>query len=120
MKRNTLIICTLIISLFYSAITNEALAKGFKADIKGTVIEKSNGDPLAYATVTILTQENKIVAGATTDDKANFKVVTPVSRSYKVRISFIGFKEIEVTLEAGNDPVDMGDRKSTRLNSSHQ
>ncbi len=108
MKRNTLIICTLIISLFYSAITNEALAKGFKADIKGTVIEKSNGDPLAYATVTILTQENKIVAGATTDDKGNFKVVTPVSGSYKVRISFIGFKEIEVTLEAGNDPVDMG------------
>lgn len=108
MKYKALIICTLILSVFYSGFPTEGTAKGFKADIKGIVKEKSNGDPLAYATITILSKENKIVAGATTDGNGKFKVVTPVSGSYKIRISFIGFKEIEIPLEAGNDPVDMG------------
>ena len=67
MKYKALIICTLILSVFYSGFPTEGTAKGFKADIKGIVKEKSNGDPLAYATITILSKENKIVAGATTD-----------------------------------------------------
>ena len=108
MKRKSLIICTLIVSLICIGMQSISYAKSFKADIKGSVKEKSNKEPLAFATVTILTSDNKIVAGATTDENGNFKITTPVSGSYKVKISFIGFKDHELDLVAGDKPIDMG------------
>ncbi|MEG0890598.1 MAG: TonB-dependent receptor [Bacteroidales bacterium] len=74
-------------------------AKPVKTDIKGQVFEKRNNQPLAFATITIITDDNKIVTGATSGDNGEFKLSALVNGNYKIVISFIGYKNLEMPLE---------------------
>lgn len=85
-----------------------ASGKGIQTDIKGKVLEKTTGAPLPYATVTVLGPDNKVVTGAMSGDKGEFAFRSLVDGDYKLQISFIGYKNVELQLKAGEKNIDLG------------
>lgn len=83
-------------------------AKPARTDIKGKVLEKGNNTPLAFATITVLNPDNKVVKGGTSGDNGEFSFTSLAPGKYKVQISFIGYKNRELPLEATGKDVDMG------------
>ena len=80
-----LIISILIFSSAFGAKNNGIIV--------GKVTEKSNGNPLPFATVSIQNEEKKIVGGATTGDDGNFQINNLIFGKCNVKVSFIGFKD---------------------------
>ena len=72
---NKLISLILTILVFSSA-----FASRNSGVIVGKVIEKSNGNPLPFATVSIQDEAKKIVGGATTGDSGDFKIDNVIYR----------------------------------------
>ena len=69
-----------------------ALAQQGTVTIKGTVVEESNGQPIAYATVMVGDNETKKpINGTTTKDDGSFSLETDASEYY-IEVSFLGFK----------------------------
>jgi outer membrane receptor protein involved in Fe transport len=59
--------------------------------IKGTVVEESSGQPIAYATVMVGDNETKKpIEGTTTMDDGSFSLETDAS-DYYIEVSFLGF-----------------------------
>lgn len=60
--------------------------------IKGTVVEESSGQPIAYATVMVGDNEtNKPLDGTTTMDDGSFSLETDAT-DYYIEVSFLGFR----------------------------
>ncbi|MBU2905140.1 TonB-dependent receptor family protein [Arenibacter algicola] len=60
--------------------------------IKGTVVEESSGQPIAYATVMVGDNETKKpIDGTTTMDDGSFSLETDAS-DYYIEVSFLGFR----------------------------
>ena len=60
--------------------------------IKGTVVEESSGQPIAYATVMVGDNETKKpIDGTTTLDDGSFSLETDAS-DYYIEVSFLGFR----------------------------
>ncbi len=69
-----------------------ALAQQGTVTIKGTVVEESNGQPIAYATVMVGDNETKKpINGTTTKDDGSFSLETDASEYY-IEVSFLGFR----------------------------
>lgn len=83
-------------------------AKPARTDIKGKILEKGNNTPLAFATITVLSPDNKVVKGGTSGDSGEFSFTALAPGKYKVQISFIGYKNLELPLEVTGKDVDMG------------
>lgn len=101
------IVIITIIALCASCVYSNA--KAVKTDIKGRVYEKINGQPMAFATITVLNKDNKIVAGATSKDNGEFAFTTLIDGDYKMIISFIGYKNLEIPLTVNSSKsIDLG------------
>ncbi len=77
--------------------------------IYGKVIEKENGKPLPYATISIHTKDNSIIGGTITSEDGTFKLINS-SLSYedcKVKVSFIGFRDTLVPVPGLGDDINM-------------
>jgi outer membrane receptor protein involved in Fe transport len=69
-----------------------AMAQQATVTIKGTVVEESSGQPIAYATVMVGDNETKKpLEGTTTLDNGSFSLETNASDFY-IEVSFLGFK----------------------------
>ncbi|SHE42770.1 Outer membrane receptor proteins, mostly Fe transport [Arenibacter palladensis] len=69
-----------------------AIAQQGTVTIKGTVVEESNGQPIAYATVMVGDNETKKpIDGTTTMDNGSFSLETDAS-DYYIEVSYLGFK----------------------------
>ncbi|MEG0519331.1 MAG: TonB-dependent receptor [Bacteroidales bacterium] len=96
-----------IVALCVSCVYSNA--KAVKTDIKGKVYEKVSGQPLAFATITVLNGEHKIVTGATSKENGDFTFTTLVDGYYKMIISFIGYKNLEIPLTVNSSKsIDLG------------
>ena len=63
-----------------------------KAIIKGKVIDGTNGEPLDYATITILSKKDSaLVTGGITDEKGTFTIETKMGQ-YFAQIDFLAFQ----------------------------
>ena len=82
-----------------------------KAIIKGKVIDGTTGQPLDYATITILSQkDSSLITGGITDEKGMFTIETKMGK-YFAQIDFLAFqtKTIErIPLGKGQLLADLG------------
>lgn len=82
-----------------------AKKKSIKGTISGSVVDTSNQERVAYATISLTKAgRKKIVDGVLSDDEGNFKFKGVVNGKYDLTISFLGYQErkmenIEVTLK---------------------
>jgi len=98
MYRNT---TTLLVILL---ISTSLFAAKHNNTITGKIIEKENGKALSFATVSVQDKEAKIIGGATSDEDGRFTISNLGNDSYKVRISFIGFKDTIINVKTSEIP----------------
>jgi outer membrane receptor protein involved in Fe transport len=80
-------------SLFLLALSTSGLTFAQTATFKGKVIDESSKDPVAYATVVILSSTTKsVLDGTTTDDTGSFELKTD-SSNVSVKITFFNYEE---------------------------
>jgi len=86
------ILSILFLALAFTLSAQQKEIKGI-GKITGRVIDSASGKPVEYATVgLVLVAGNKVVNGTVTDDKGFFKLTNISEGTYKVTISFIGYK----------------------------
>ena len=86
----------LTIALFANVIM--CLAQDSK--IKGLLFDKATNEAMAFASVALLQDDGTVVAGAMVNEKGVFEI-DAVQGSYKLRASYIGYKEFIDALETG-------------------
>jgi ferric enterobactin receptor len=65
--------------------------------ISGRIVDSTTGQPVQYATLSLNTvPDNNVVNGGSADDKGTFKLTGVAYGSYKMLITFIGYKTKEV------------------------
>lgn len=70
----------------------KAMAQQGTVTIKGTVVEESSGQPIAYATIMVGDNETKRpIDGTTTTDDGSFSLETAATEFY-IEVSFLGFR----------------------------
>ena len=60
--------------------------------LTGTVLDKSSGSPLPFATVAVMNADSVVVTGAVTDDHGAYRVAIPARGQYLLSVSFIGYQ----------------------------
>jgi len=78
-------------------------------EFKGKVVDKSTGQPVAYATVMATNNESKkAIVGTTTLEDGSFSLKTDAT-NYSIEISFIGFEKKIIQPPMSNNPkIDLG------------
>jgi ferric enterobactin receptor len=109
-KTTAVTVLFLLFTLFAKAQHPENTATGV---ITGRVIDSVSKQPVEYASISLLTQENdKVVNGTTTDDKGNFKLINVADGNYKMLIYFIGYRtgvQNTIVVNKTNPTVVLGD-----------
>ena len=72
--------------------------------IYGKVIEKENGKPLPFATVSIHSLNNVVLGGTTSENDGSFKLNKVIDEECIIKISFIGFKDSTFRISPASDP----------------
>ncbi|MDD3033750.1 MAG: TonB-dependent receptor [Bacteroidales bacterium] len=93
-KLTNLLVILLISTTTFAARNNNT--------ITGKVIEKDNGKALSYATISVHDKDSKVVGGAISNEEGKFTVEKLMNESYKVKISFIGFKDTTILIKASD------------------
>lgn len=83
--------------------------------VTGKVIEKENGNPLGFATVSLHSAQNRVVGGTTTLDDGTFQIERLEAGIYSLKVSFIGFRDTLVSVEIlnGAETLNVGILKLT-------
>ena len=106
----------LLFFAFSSEAQNKITAPG---KITGRIIDSISGQPLEYATISLLAQkENKLINGTTTDSKGAFKLPDIPEGSYKISVYFIGYKRLEkryILISKTNPVIILGDIKLSAI-----
>ncbi|WP_050809657.1 TonB-dependent receptor [Ochrovirga pacifica] len=89
--------------------TIQSYAQG-NATISGRVIELSTKNPIPFANILITNDSDATVTGSITDENGRFSIKGLKEGNYKVKISFIGYKEKEIPVLVGslNNAFDLG------------
>lgn len=96
----------------YDRVENSATGNGI---LRGTVYDTEMGEPVPYATVTVM-QNNEIVNGSITDFDGNY-MIKPISPGYyDVKCSYIGYQDVNYT--ALNISANLSTYQDFQLNSS--
>lgn len=105
MKLKVLLICMLACTVGIQAQTsvtnNPAVTIGL-GTISGKVVDKSNNEPLPYASVTIK-ENGKVLTGGFTKDNGTFQITNLPLKSLYVEVVFMGYKKYETTVQLGSD-----------------
>ncbi len=76
-----------------AAAPNTHTSTEVKGSIVGTIIDATDGNPVAYATISVFEGE-LLVNGTITDDAGKFEVEGLKNGTYRLSISFIGYESI--------------------------
>jgi len=76
--------------------------------ISGTVVDKSNGAPLAFASIVLKDAEEKVRTGTITDGNGAFQISELAAGTYLLEIEFIGYTAQQI-------PVELGEQQRLRL-----
>ena len=69
-----------------------SMALSAQTVLRGTVVDKSNNEPLPFATVAVMNTDSTVVAGAVTIDNGEYRVDIPARGHYLLAVSFIGYQ----------------------------
>ncbi len=90
----------------------ETMASG---TITGRIVDSTTRQPIEYASISLVTQaDDKVVNGATTDDKGKFALTAIPDGTYKMQVYFIGFKtgiKTNIVINKNNSIIALGDFK---------
>ncbi len=79
------------------------------ADIRGTLIDKSDQSPLISATVQLLSAgDNSVLSGTVSDSNGRFRLSGVARGKYVARITYVGYESKSIPVSVGNETVDMG------------
>ena len=110
MKQAILSIYTFLFIIFFSFSQNPYKGAEFtnQFNVFGKIIDSESGEPLEYATVTILkVEENSVVTGGITDKDGVFNI--PTSKGdYNILIEYISFKNYTINNLSINENKDLG------------
>jgi len=70
-------------------------------DVSATVRNKVTKQPIEFATVEFLSAKDSLLIGCITDSKGHFEI-TPPTKAQKLRIRFIGYKNVEIPFKDKN------------------
>jgi len=91
MKRNLI---PIIILLF----TDFCVQAQTTSTIVGIVVELETQEPMQYVNVVLLNDsDSTLVGGTVTDDEGEFEFLDVESKQYRIKISFIGFEDVEMS-----------------------
>jgi len=91
--KNIIILILLTITVIISTGIYATEVTPPKGKIKGSVVDKTAGKPLEYATVALYTDDNELITGTITDYLGHFKLDRPEKGDYYLLISFMGLKD---------------------------
>ncbi len=108
--KHQLLFLALVASVFYSIAQPPPLdAKG--GTIAGTLVDESNGQPVEYGTISVLSlPDSVLITGGISDMEGKFEIEAPFGK-YALRIQFIAYetKEVaDVSLTPKESRVDLG------------
>ena len=110
MKQAILSVYTFLFIVFFSFSQNPYKGSEFtnQFNVFGKIIDSESGEPLEYATVTILkVEENSVVTGGITDKDGVFNI--PTSKGdYNILIEYISFKNYTINNLSVNENKDLG------------
>ena len=110
MKQAILSIYTFLFIIFFSFSQNPYKGAEFtnQFNVFGKIIDSESGEPLEYATVTILkVEENSVVTGGITDKDGVFNI--PAAKGdYNILIEYISFKNYTINNLSVNENKDLG------------
>lgn len=110
MKQAILSVYTFLFIVFFSFSQNPYKGSEFtnQFNVFGKIIDSESGEPLEYATVTILkVEENSVVTGGITDKDGIFNI--PTSKGdYNILIEYISFKNYTINNLSVNENKDLG------------
>ena len=87
----------MVLLLLFVSITAALGAQSLS--LSGTVTDLSNGKPLPFATVALLSTDSAVVTGAVTDEAGAFRLTPPARGRYLLSVSFIGYQTSFQSLE---------------------
>ncbi len=88
---------SLLALLFLTFFTFTASAKN-AGDVSATVKDIKTKEPIAFASVELLNVKDSLLIGCITDSRGYFELTPPVNTS-KIRIRFVGYKNLEMPLK---------------------
>jgi len=86
-----------ILFLFLALLTahsSKLIAQSSQSIIRGTILNKNDGQPLAYATVYV----DELKSGTTTDINGFFQISNVAAGDYNLKISLVGFVNVEAKI----------------------
>ncbi len=103
----------LVISLWFvsfsaSAQTSPSVGSG---TVRGTVTDSLTGKAVPFATVALLLPNAKLLTGVNTDELGAFSIAKLNPGTYKLAISFVGYRTrtvADVTISDGSPAIDLG------------
>lgn len=83
--------------------------------VKGKVVDATNGQPLQFSTITLLSQrDSSLVTGSIADENGVFLVEDIPVGAYKVRVAFMGYRNAvkdNLSINSKNPEQDLGEIK---------
>ena len=81
-------------------------------NVKGVLIDESNGEPLGFATVSLTRDgQSKPAKYSLTDDKGAFTLESVRNASYTLRAELMGYEAYTATVKMDSKPIDLGEIK---------
>jgi hypothetical protein len=78
--------------------------------ISGSIVNKSTKEPISFANITLLSEDDKPVSGCMSDENGTFSLEAIAFGLYRISVSCLGYKAYEESIEltADNSPMDIG------------
>jgi len=89
MKKSILLLSFLWLSTFLSAQTIEFI---------GVIKDSTSKEPISYASIIALNDQDSIVAGTISDERGRFKIIISKSNNLVLKISFLGYLPFTLSL----------------------
>jgi len=101
----------ILLCLFLCFFSENAFAQQNKGKIKGSIIDKSSSEPLAFAAVGVFTEKDSLVGGGISDEDGKYSIELPYGKFYAL-IEFMGFEAQKTkvfSLSREDQSLDLGE-----------
>lgn len=101
----------ILLCFFLCFFSENSFAQQNKGKIKGSILDQSSTEPLAFATVGVFTEKDSLVGGGITDENGKFTIDLPFGKFYAL-IEFMGFEARKTnvfTLSKENQNLELGE-----------
>ena len=95
--------------LLLMAVTlSAALSLQAQRTVSGTVVDKSDNEPVIQATVALLKSDSTLVTNAVTNVDGQFQMTAPKDGAYIMRVTYVGYKTLYKNLTMSGKPLSLG------------